>query len=348
MKRIFIIFIAAMMALGGMAKTTIQNTFMGIKLGKASQEEVQRVLASQGFELQTDTGGFYMYHGNCQVEGVPVNKLVTRFLDDTLTMMVFGNACENSCDSLKRIIDTNVENKYGFLQSGDSSTFIKMLVLGSDIPLDAKFWSRMDEETSFMYTNSDSGYVFIYLAENFMWHRLAKSFNEVLKESSPDYAEENKVTGVAGVKFGDEKNRVRQVISAKAQKLLESDAHSLDYYKVKIGGTTYDYATFFFADGKGLVSVNLQSKFYSWSEEEARMAYENVISQYRRKYTNFKVIKDEPNEKASSCGAFIDGYDYLPILITFHKSLSRGGDIMYYIQVDYYYSRRDSLYDDEI
>ena len=45
---------------------------------------------------------------------------------------------------------------------------------------------------------------------------------------------------------------------------------------------------------------------------------------------------------------YIDGYDYLPILISFQKSLSKGGDIMYYVQVDYYTHRKDNLYDDEI
>jgi hypothetical protein len=60
------------------------------------------------------------------------------------------------------------------------------------------------------------------------------------------------------------------------------------------------------------------------------------------------LLKDDDELKAYNCGAYIDGYDYLPILITFQKSLSRGGDIMYYVQVDYYIHRTDNLYDDEI
>ena len=164
----------------------------------------------------------------------------------------------------------------------------------------------------------------------------------------PNYAEENKVYGVAGVKFGDSRETVRKVISSKANQLLESDSHSLNFYKVKIGGTTYDYATFYFTQGKGLVSVNLQSCFYSWREEEAKMTYENVVSQYKRKYTNFEVVKDKSDEKAAICGAYIDGYEYKPIIITLTRSLSRGGDIMYYVQIDYYFDRKAGMYDDEI
>ena len=36
------------------------------------------------------------------------------------------------------------------------------------------------------------------------------------------------------------------------------------------------------------------------------------------------------------------------ILISFLKSLSKGCDIMYYVQVDYYTHRKDNFYDDEI
>ena len=347
MKRLFILFAVAVLAVSMMAKTTIQNTFMGLKLGQASQNEVQSVLSSQGFELLSDTGGFYMYQGNYQLIDVPIKNVITRFLNDTLILMMFATGCENKCDSLIPIIDTNVENRYGLLQDGDSSTVIKMFSAGM-LSLNMKQWARTDGETSFLYAKSDSGYVFMYIAEEYLSNYFTKLAIKALMEVSPDYAEENKVTGVAGVKFGDSKETVRQVISTKAEKLLEADAHSLNYYEVKIGGITYKYATFYFDARKGLVSVNMQSSFYSWRKEEAEMSYENVAAQYKRKYTNFKVLKDEPDEKICICGAYSDDYDYKPILISFHKSLSRGGDIMYYIEVDYYFSKRRTLYDDEI
>ena len=78
------------------------------------------------------------------------------------------------------------------------------------------------------------------------------------------------------------------------------------------------------------------------------MAYEGVISQFKRKYSNFKVRQDEVDDKMCTCGAYVDGYDYPPIIITFQKSLSKGGDIMYYVMVTYYEMRRSNMYDDEI
>jgi hypothetical protein len=78
------------------------------------------------------------------------------------------------------------------------------------------------------------------------------------------------------------------------------------------------------------------------------MKFESVKGQYERKYTNLTLLADDEDLKGYQCGAYIDGYDYLPILISFQKSLSKGGDIMYYVQVDYYNHRTDNLYDDEI
>lgn len=346
MKRFFLLLVAAISIVNFiLADNTIQNTFIGLKLGKASQNEVQNVLTSQGFELQTDTGGFFVYQGNWQIEGVPVKNVVTRFMDDTLMMMVFANSCENKCDSIQRIINSNVEQKYGSLQSGDSSVFIKLFSLGM-VSLEMEQWSRMDEETSFMYAKSDSGYVFIYLAENFMWNQFAKSVGEILNDNSIDYAEENKVYGVAGVKFGDNKESVKRIILTKSENIVESDAHHMTFGKVKVGGLIYTYGEFYFLQGKGLVAVSLSKVFKSWQEEEAKVFYENIVSQYKGKYTNFKENQDGDY---AFCGAYMEDYkDMLPIVISRKKSLSRGGDMMYYVEVSYYIQRLSGLYNDEI
>lgn len=164
---------------------------------------------------------------------------------------------------------------------------------------------------------------------------------------SLNYAEKNKVYGVAGVKFGDSKQNVKNVILTKSKGISSEDSHCTTFYDVSVGGRIYDYATFYFSANQ-LVSVNLQDAFYSWRKEEALMQFENVKSQYERKYSNLTELKDEEDLKGYNCGAYIDGYDYKPILISFQKSLSKGGDIMYYVQVDYYNHRTDNLYDDEI
>lgn len=191
--------------------------------------------------------------------------------------------------------------------------------------------------------SSDSSFSCWYVDEAYIRQLLTKVY-----ESLPDYAEENRVYGVAGVKFGDDRETVRRAIALKSEELSDSDSHSLCFYKTRIGGTTYDFATFYFVQGKGLISVHLQMPFSVWKREEAIMSYENIVAQYRRKYSNFKVITDKEEDKLCTCGAYIDGYNYPPISIWFEKSLSEGGDIMYYVIVSYYEGRRANLYDDEI
>lgn len=346
MKRLFTILAAVCMAASVMAETAIQNTFMGLTLGVASRDDVQNVLNSQGFEFVSESDGFSIYQGNWQIEGVPVNNLYIFYMNDTLTVMSFANvSCEDQCDSLRQIIQANVENKYGLLQSVSSSAYINIAAKGLISP-DVEQWSRMDNKTSFLYAKTPKGYILLYLAENYMGMQIGKLINNSYKKFSPDYAEENKVTGVAGVKFGDSKENVRKVIYTKAQDLLESDTHSLNFNKVKIGGITYDYATFYFAEGKGLVSVVMECSFNSWQEEEAKLLYRNIVTQYGGKYTN---LKENKEGNYAFCGAYTEDYpNVLPIVISHQKSLSRGGDMRYYVQVSYFLERLSGMYDDEI
>lgn len=349
MKRLFFILAAVMMAVSVMANVTIPQNFNGVRLGMSSSKEVDKILTANGllFDAENSDSTNYVYLGDCRHEDMDFKGLAVRFYMDTLIMISYVGKCDSACLDYGKPFLERIHSKYDSLEKADSSVYYASITSGYD-SLGYNRWGRTDGNVIVFTLSADSICSCFYYAEGRMNEIMRNALFNLFIRLDPDFAEENKVTGVAGVKFGDSKNDVRGVIFNKAQKLLESDSHSLNYYKVTIGGMTYDYATFYFAADKGLVSVNLQSSFYSWCKEEAKMAYENVIAQYKRKYSNFKVIQDEPDEKASTCGAFIDGYDYKPIIITFKKALSRGGDIMYYVQVDYYHARKAGMYDDEI
>ena len=157
-----------------------------------------------------------------------------------------------------------------------------------------------------------------YLIVMAMFSALSISAETSIVGNDPNFSEENKVYGVAGVKFGDDREIVRKVIAAKSERLLDSDEHMLLYNRTNIGGCTYEGATFYFLQGK-LVSATFQQPFYSWRKEEARMCYEGIKSQYANKYSNLKVLKDEYEEKVCACGAFIEGYDYPPYFYRIQK-----------------------------
>ena len=355
MKRVILISLVTIFASSLYAENVLPQKFLGLTIGKTPKSEVSTILKSQGFELVTqqdvnETTAQYIYSGTYMHEGVEFHTIVTSFLSDTLFIFCPQDSCgADKVSAVANTLHTNLEKKYGALETADS-TFLFMMLKDSADHYGVQTWSRMDDHTMLITMKSEEKITCMYVDRDLYFNMMMKGLmllSEALNDL-PDYKEENKVYGVAGVKFGDDMATIRKVIAPKSEKLSDSDAHTLTYYKTKIGGSTYDFSTFYFMQGKGLVSVNLRNAFYSWRKEEAEMAYESIVSQFKRKYSNFRVRQDERDEKMCTCGAFIDGYDYPPIIITFQKSLSKGGDIMYYVMVSYYEMRKANLYDDEI
>ena len=330
MKKIFLLLSAVMMTVGVMAENKLPRDFFGVQLGKSTLSEVANTITRcGGKEVKRDSTEI-LYKLRCMHEGTEFSSIRVVFINDTLYSFAFVDSCGGSCTSAINTLVNRFEHKYPALDhmTPDSTSETKSLGL-------------TDDSTLVIINTKSGGYHCVYSD----FAKLSSMYVS-LAAIVTNY-DDNKVTGIAGVKFGDSKASVKKVIDAKADKLLESDAHSINYCGVKIGGIDYDYAKFFFSAEKGLVSVNLQKPFYSWQEEEAILTYESLKAQYSRKYTNLKVRKDEKDAKICACGIGIDG-SIFPIFITLSKGVSHGGSIMYYVQVDYYYRNRSSMYDDEI
>lgn len=354
MKHYFLLIICAIFTSSLFAENVLPKEFLDLTLGKTSKGEVQSILKSKGFKLiakedVNETTVQYQFSGIYKHEGVEFHTIIMSFLSDTLFIFCPQDSCGEKVTELSKVLQANLEKKYGTLETADS-TFLFSVLKDSADHYGLKTWSRMDEHTMLISMQSDEKISCMYVDRDLYFNIMMKGIMQLSEELNqiPDFSEENKVYGVAGVRFGDDMATVRKVIAPKSDRLSDSDSHTLTYYKTKIGGSTYDFATFYFIQSKGLVSVNLQNAFYSWRKEEAEMAYEGVVSQFKRKYSNFKVLQDDRDEKMCTCGAYIKDYDYPPIIITFQKSLSKGGDIMYYVMVTYYEMRKSNLYDDEI
>jgi hypothetical protein len=286
-----------------------------------------------------------MYIGAYVHENMDFDRVCVRFAEDAIVSICFQGFCDTDCAAYGSSFIERIHTRYNDLACADSSLFVYPTISQME---GFKTWSREDDQSAVVTMQNDSSCFCAYLATSKMFEvSLIHAYKKV-HLNSPNYAEENKVYGVGGVKFGDSRENVKRVILSKSSELLEEDAYSMLFTDVKIGGVIYDFARFYFLPNQGLVSVNLQSAFYEWRKEEALMKFESVKGQYERKYTNLTLLADDEDLKGYQCGAYIDGYDYLPILISFQKSLSKGGDIMYYVQVDYYNHRTDNLYDDEI
>ena len=351
MKRLFILLAAAILAMSAMAqKSLISPTICGLTVGKTALIDSSKMarldeqIQNEGkYQLVSFSQTDYVYYGDFIVEGLHMSLMHIELINDTIYRIEFKERSPYAnCWEAYKDLAFKIRDKYAGLKNmgdvvsyeNDSAVTIfktdgKTQLLFAAYP-DQLSYELIDQHLHNVYVNNLASEMYNYFSG----------------KTGPNYDEKNKVTGVAGVKFGDTRETVRKVIYTKAESLLDSDAHSLKFYKVKVGGTTYDYAAFYFKEGK-LVSVNLQQPFHSWRDEEALMMYNETKSTYSNRYSNYRDIKDETNEKSGVCGAY-DENGYPPIYISFSKSLSKGGDIMYYIQVDYFPLNRDGLYDDEI
>ena len=351
MKR-FLLFLVALLTISTMvANITIPTEFNGIVLGKSSSNEVSEILISNGLQFSLEESdsidaNIYeaTYKGEFIHEEMHFDGVVARYMCDTLTLITFVGSCDSACMDYGKPFMDKVHSKYNNLANADSTLLVMMATMGTEGFIK---WSRTDNEVIVLTMHNDSSCICAYIAEKRIFEISINATLKTYMQTLPDFAEENKVYGVAGVKFGDSKTSVKNVIYTKSDRIVNEDTHSITFRNTRIGGITYDFAIFYFASNQ-LVSVNLQNAFYSWRKEEALMQFESVKSQYARKYSNLQLLKDEEDLKGYNCGAYIDGYDYLPILISFQKSLSQGGDIMYYVEVDYYHHRKSTLYDDEI
>ena len=346
MKRLFFLLMLALMTASVWAANTIQDTFMGLKLGQATQSEVNNVLSSQGFELLSDSGGIYVFSGNWKVEGTPIKIVATQYYNDTLTTILFANACKDGCDSLKQQIEADLDKKYGSLQSGDSSLCLAVFSKGI-VSAEMEKWSRMDKSTAFMYAKSDSTYMFVYLAEKFMSKQLSDLIDS-MQELALNFDEENKITGVAGIKFGENMNTARTILRSRSEE-VRTEGDFLYGLNTTVGGVTYDYTFFLFHRENGLLKAALLKKYTASEKKNAELQYDAIVKQYKDKYTNLKLRKNETDTKLYTCGQYTKDYEYPPIYIMFYKGIdSDTGRVVYSISVSYYMRKPDPIYPDEI
>ena len=164
---------------------------------------------------------------------------------------------------------------------------------------------------------------------------------------TPQNVGENKVSGVAGVMFGDSKRSVYRALYSRCEH-IERGKDLLKIYKLRVGGFLYEFCMFYFDKNNGLVSVMLQKPFRIDEKEEALMTLDDIKWQYQQKYSNMRLDVDNNEAKIYSCGASEQDYPYPPITISFHKSLSDRGKMWYYVQVIYYLYKGNKYEVDDI
>lgn len=330
----------------------ICTTYAHATLGETTRGELMTYYFKNGdykTSLLTSSESSQTYHGDFVVDSLHFHTFVAEFYNDTVYRITFFESSLNS-DNTQLYADflRREKIKYKDLTAVDTSSFIQA------IPEEERHivWRTdgVSEVTVF-----DRGYEVSFEVHNKRLSSLAfyKSMENIL--NTPNNDPKNKVTGVAGLQFGDTKVKIENKLYGKWQKIVV-DEHSTMYNDVSVGGCLYNNFVLYYKYDETqktqvLVSANLQKRFRTWQDKEAKEFYEMVCNIYKNKYSNFNVVKNEDEYKLAVCGMYTQDYkngEYPPIFITYEKSLSKGGDWYYFIVVNYFGMNVDNLYDDEI
>lgn len=164
------------------------------------------------------------------------------------------------------------------------------------------------------------------------------------EEYDPDYDSDYEVISVAGVKFNESKSKAISEFNSRFGYLSSEDSGSyITYYNAPtIGGIKFSYASFYFTSDK-FTAASLIKWFPISAFNKAKEFRDNVAAQYRQKYMNMKSFVDSFGRRAYKCGMVEN--DRYPILIYITKGKSNGGQMQFYVCVDYYDST-ESVNDD--
>lgn len=191
---------------------------------------------------------------------------------------------------------------------------------------------------------------------NIKTSRLAEEMVSALTaKTGPNYDEKNKVTSIAGVRFGETKTNTITVFKQRGT-FLQNEGNLTHFANLSFGGSLFKMATFLFQydswrKDNVLAAAKFENNFYEWRKEEALMMYEAIVSRFQGKYTNCTIIEDGDESKMMVCGMLEDEYEegkIPPIIVSFSKAVSRGGDMFYYVTVSYFVQKMSSVAADDI
>ena len=344
MKKITFIFLA-FVSIHASAET-IQNQFLGFTLGKSTRSKVEKIMQRQKFQLvgQDSTRTLY-YEGKFIYAGLEFKNITLEFTNDTVNYISFsddfGYKNYEYCNTLRK----ELNGKYNQLEIADSTFFATIHRNGFEE--DVETWSRRGDGLIVLLFTTDTYTKCVFAIEPAYAISLDK-VNQQLKLWAASYDSINEVKGVGGIKFGDNIYEAKSILQNKSSEVIIS-GNVLTGFQTTIAGITYKYAQFTFYNDLGLQKVLLMNEFSSWEKHDAEVQFKHILNQYKLRYTNLQVTKDEEDIKIYSCGMYQSDYDYPPIFIMLQRSVDKNTNrTIYRIGVSYYTHKQDFKNDDEI
>lgn len=339
MKKIIFI-IAVFVAVSLSASAKIQDTFLGVQLGKSSSADVKRELKSRGFFNISKDKDNPEYLGEYKHLGVKFYVIRPSFLKDTLADITF--CVEADKDKYDKVCKS-IHSKYKKHSALDSTML--QIFLSHEGPYNEGV-GRMDSETQVLCALTDSLLLCKYVAYGYSTRKVIETLQE--------FKDLDVVHGFAGVKFGDPWYSVISSMRRRTtHEAFDITDREVSYLLINIGGRVFDIATLYFAKGKGLAAATMYKAFELDDKERAIECYNDICFQYRNKYTNFVSLdREDPDDQMSVCGRVdenvADENCTFPIWISMKKQQNKSGKYMYYVKVDYYITNTLNLYKEDI
>ncbi len=350
MKKLFFLFAAVIMAASAMAvEKNISPNVCGITVGQTTKTgktlgqwsdllKDYRPMTSLVHSATQD-----VYIGDFVVEGFHLSVLSVELLNDTVyKVSLYENSPYADCwDSYKNQAFA-LRDKYAHFKD-----VIDPIEYDND---SAVHFFKTDGKTEILFSAYPNSISFVLINVHFdeiNMKRMYDGLNELISgKTGPNYDEKNKVTSVAGIKFGESQGVTLDAFRRRGQ-YLKSEGNITIFSDVSFGGSTYSLASLYFQpnaakNGKVFAAAKFEKNFYEWRKEEAKMMYDAVCGSYRQKYTNGIVLKDDPDSKTMVFGMLTDDYqngNMPPIIVTYELGVSRGGDKFYYVTVSYFVMR---------
>ena len=349
-KKVFVL-LSLVMSMSMSAGVTIQSTFHGCTLGKSSKSEVLKKMLELGAVVGSYEDSTISFSGlDFSADGIDFLLCSVSFTEDTMSTILFvGDKRKISAVQLAA-----VKEKYSKLPMSKedeedlkekcNSINARYMFFFSDLR------AYKDNTNSLFTMSTDSLYMFIYSADEYIGRVEERHVMDKIIKTTPNYDETNAVKSVAGCVFGDSRQDVIAKFRSKADDMIDSNAHSVLFKDVSFGGQHFKRGILYFINDK-FVACTFESEFYTFRYEEAKATYDVICSQYNRKYTNGVSVSSETDDMLSTYGMLQDDYEngkIPPIIIHLQKSVSRGGDMYYYVSVSYFIERLKTMYDDEI
>lgn len=354
MKRQLTLLICVLLALPIFAASVIQRDFLGCSLGNTTRAEyIQNMLKIGGQLVEYNEAGV-SFDGDFEILGHHMSICSAIFMNDTLMTIAFFDSISDPI-KVSNFKNTIKAQYAGVKKSGTDDFVVNMTIdtIMNQLNLaPEQIWSKVDDKSAIILLEGRHNIGVMYLDS---WRLLGEVISSMSKKLSdlagPDFDEANAVNSVAGITFGAAKADVLPQLIRKFGSPLEENEHEIKFSNAVIGGIQYNIVIFSFAYNNAtkrqeFISASFQRSFNSWEDDVARASFTNVVSTYARKYTNENKKRDNYNDKLYLYGKIDNGY--YPISISLQKSVSRGGEMRWYVVVDYFLHKTAHLYDDEI